>query len=76
MSSKNYLLRVGRPTAKPTYGIQNPIGLKFLTRFRLILSHPNEHRFKHNCKDCVNSLCILFSSALSLFDKHRLKPLS
>lgn len=76
MSSKNSLLRVGRPTAKPTYGIHNPIGSKFLTRFRLVLSHPNEHKFKHNCKDCVNSLCILFSSALSLFDKHILKPLS
>ena len=54
MSFKNYLLRVGRPTAMPTYGIHNPIGLKFLTRLRLGLSHLNEHMFKHNFKDCVN----------------------
>ena len=57
MSFKNYLLKVGRPTAMPTYGIHNPIGLKFLTRLRLGLSHLNEHKLKHNFKDCVNPLC-------------------
>ena len=35
----------------------NPQGLKFLTRLRLGLSHLNEHRFRHNFKDCVNPLC-------------------
>ena len=51
---KNSLLKIGQPTAKPTYSIHNPIGLKFLTRLRLGLSHINEHKFKHNFKDCVN----------------------
>ena len=32
---KNSLLKTGQPTAKPTYNIHNPIGLKFLTRLRL-----------------------------------------
>ena len=54
---KNSLLKVGRPTAKPTYNIHNPIGLKFLTRLRLGLSRLNEHKFKHNFQDCVNPLC-------------------
>ena len=57
MSFKNYLLRVVRATAISVYGIHNPIGLKFLTRLRLGLSHLNEHKFKHNFKDCVNPLC-------------------
>ena len=57
LSFKNSLLKIGRPTAKPTYNIHNPIGLKFLTRLRLGLSHLNEHKFKHNFQDCVNPLC-------------------
>ena len=57
MSFKNYLLRVVRATAISVYGIHNPIGLKFLTRLRLGLSHLNKHKFKHNFKDCVNPLC-------------------
>ena len=53
LSFKNYLLKIGQPT----YNIHNPIGLKFLTRLRLGLSHLNEHKFKHNFQDCVNPLC-------------------
>ena len=56
-SFENSLLKIGRPTAKPTYNIHNPTGLKFLTRFRLGLSHLNERKFKHNLQDCVNPLC-------------------
>ena len=56
-SFENSLLKIGRPTAKPTYNIHNPTGLKFLTRFRLGLSHLNERKFKHNFQDCVNPLC-------------------
>ena len=54
---KTNFLRVGRPTAMPIYGVHNAIGLNFLTRLRLDLSHLNEHKFKHNFKDCVNHLC-------------------
>ena len=57
MSFKDSLLRVGRPTAKSTYGIHNLIGLTFLTRLRLGLSHLHEHMFKHSVKYCVNPLC-------------------
>ena len=35
----------------------NSQGLKFLTRLLLGLSHLNEHRFRHNFKDCMNPLC-------------------
>ena len=57
LSFKHFLLKIGQPTAKPTYNIHNPIGLKFITRLRLGLSHLNEHKFKHNFQDCVNPLC-------------------
>ena len=72
LSFKNSLLKIGRPTAKPTYNIHNPIGLKFLTRLRLGLSHLNEHKFKHNFQDCVNPLCScsLETESLSHFFLH------
>ena len=31
--SRNALVKIGQPTAKPIYNIHNPIGLKLLTRF-------------------------------------------
>ena len=57
LSFKNFLLKIGRPTAKRTRNIHNPIGLKFLIRLRLGLSDLNEHKFKHNFQKCVNPLC-------------------
>ena len=41
----------------PIYDIHDPVGIKFLTRLRLGLSHLNEHKFKHNFHDCLNPLC-------------------
>ena len=40
----------------PIYDIHDPTGIKFLTRLRLGLSHLNEHKFKHNFRDCLNPL--------------------
>ena len=72
LSFKNSLPKIGQPTAKATYKIHNPIGLKFLTRLRLGLSHLNEHKFKHNFQDCVNPLCLcsLEIESLSHFFLH------
>ena len=39
------------------YRIHHPLGLNLLTRLRLVLSHLNEHRFKHTFKKCINPLC-------------------
>ena len=47
----------GCPLFNPIYNIFNLIGLKYLTRLRLELSHLNEHKFKHNFQDCINPLC-------------------
>ena len=54
---KASLLKLGRPHANSTYRIHNPVGIRFLTRLHLGLSHLNEHKFRHNFADCVNPLC-------------------
>ena len=51
------LLKSGRPSPNHIYKIHDPLGLKLLTRFRLSLSHLNEHRFNHNFDSCINPLC-------------------
>ena len=38
------------------YNIHDPVGIKYLTRLRLGLSHLNEHKFR-NFQDCLNPLC-------------------
>ena len=54
---RNTLLKLGRPNQNTIYNINNPVGLKLLTRLRLGLSHLNEHRFNHNFQNCINPLC-------------------
>ena len=41
LSFRNDLIKIGRPNPipKPIYNVHNPVGLKFLTRLRLGLSH-------------------------------------
>ena len=51
------LLAFIRPVQRSIYNVFNPQGLKFLIRLRLGLSHLNEHRFRHDFKDCINPLC-------------------
>ena len=46
-----------RPNAYDVYNIHDPIGLKFLIRLRLRLSHLREHKFRHNFLDTLNPLC-------------------
>ena len=46
-----------RPVQSSIYNVFNTQGLTLLTRLRLGLSHLDEHRFRHNFKDCINPLC-------------------
>ena len=80
MCCRNSLLKLGRPVQNPIFKVFNPLGIKFLTRLRLGLSHLNEHKFKHNFQNCLNSLCfcslevkstIHFFLHCHLFDKFR-----
>ena len=54
---KNRLLSFIHPVQNNIFNIFDPIGFKFLTRLRLGFSHLNEHRFRHNFQDCINTLC-------------------
>ena len=54
---KNSLLKIGRAIQISIFKIHDPLGIKFLIRLRLGLSHLNEHRFRHNFQDCLNRLC-------------------
>ena len=39
------------------FSIHYPVGVNLLTRPRLQFSHLNEHKFRHNFKDCVSPMC-------------------
>ena len=41
----------------PIYGIHNPIGLKYLTRLRVGLSHLRAHKYQHNFCDTTSNSC-------------------
>ena len=56
-SFKKSLLKFIRPTPSSIYNINNPNGLKFLTRLRLSFSHLREHKFKHNFQDTIDPFC-------------------
>ena len=56
-SFKKALLAVIRPIPAAVYNINDPVGLKLLTRLRVNLSHLNEHKFRHNFQDTLNPLC-------------------
>ena len=57
MCFRNSLLKIGRPVQNSIFNVFNVLEIKFLTRLRLGLSHLNEHKFKHNFQNCLNSLC-------------------
>ena len=41
----------------PIYGIHSPIALKYLTRFRVGLSHLRSHKYLHNFSDTTSTSC-------------------
>ena len=56
-SFKRHFLIATRPVASPVYKIQNPSGLKLLTRLRVGQSHLREHKFRHNFNDTIDPYC-------------------
>ena len=69
---RNLLLKIGRPMQNSIYNIHDPVGIKYLTRLRLGLSHLNEHKFRHNFQDYLNPLCsciVLRSRQLTIISR-------
>ena len=54
---KKHLLSFIRQNSNSVFNINNPLGLKLLTRLRISFSHLKEHEFKHNSQDSVDPLC-------------------
>ena len=52
------LLKFVRPVANSVFEINNPYGLKLLTRLRLGLSHLRYHKFRHNFQNCISLICV------------------
>ena len=54
---KNLILKFIRLEPNRTSSTKNFEGLKLRTRMRLGLSNLADHKFRHNFKDCLNSIC-------------------
>ena len=51
---RNSILNFIRPSANSVFNSHNPKVIKFITRLRLVLSHLQEHNFKHSFQYLLN----------------------
>ena len=54
---KKEILKFIRLSSNSFYNCHNPIGIKYITKIRLGLSHLRQHKFKHSFWDSVNPVC-------------------
>ena len=54
---KSMLKNVFSLNQRSLFSIHEPVGVKLLKRLRLQFIHLNEHKFRHNFKDCVSPMC-------------------
>ena len=54
---RNTILNFIRASASKVYNINDAIGIKLITRLHLGFSDLHEHKFKHNFRDTLNTLC-------------------
>ena len=54
---KRKLLAMIRPNKNSIYGINDIVGVRYLSKLRLKFSILNEHRFRHNF-DCLDPVCL------------------
>ena len=57
VSFKKALLSFVKTSKNSVFAIHNKNGIKLLTCLRLNFSHLNEHKFRHNFLDTINSIC-------------------
>ena len=51
------MLKIKRPVEREIFSINDPIGIKMLTRLRLRFSHLCEHKFRYGFKHTLKTLC-------------------
>ena len=56
---RNMLLSLIRSPAKPVFSVHDPKGLAMLTQLRVGLSALNLHKFRHDFKDAIHSMCLI-----------------
>ena len=54
---KSNILKFIRSSTYSFFVCHNPIGIKYITRIRLSLSHLREHKFKCSFQDTLNTIC-------------------
>ena len=54
---KSNILKLIRPSSNSFFDCHIPIGIKYITRILLKLSHLREHKFKHSFQDTLNPIC-------------------
>ena len=54
---RNALSKFVMPVERKIFNINDPLGIKMLTRLRLGFRHLREHKFTHDFKDTLNLLC-------------------
>ena len=53
---KKCILSLIRPMPNSIYNTYNPLGVKYITRLRIRLSHLKEHQFEHNLQDSIDPI--------------------
>ena len=56
-SFKSKVMKFIHPSENSILLCNNPKGIQLPTRFRLGLSHLQDHKFKHNFQDTLNQIC-------------------
>ena len=64
---KKYLLNFIRLNSNCVFNINNPLGLRLLTRLRIGFSHLKEHKLKYNFQDSLCSCGIAVESTVHFF---------
>ena len=65
-------LKFIRPSSNSFFDCHNHIGIKYITRIRLGLSHLREHKFKHSFQDTLDPICnlVMMLNLLFIFFLH------
>ena len=50
-------IKLIRSTANNVFIRHNPEGIKFITRIKLVLSHLQEHKFRHSFQNILKPIC-------------------
>ena len=56
-SLKAHIISLIRPKAKSTFGVHDPLGLRFLFQLRVDLSPLRNHKRRYNFADILSGIC-------------------